>query len=110
MSGQDLILEVQEKIANLNQALKQLRRQGSAYSEAEHNYRVALAKKILEEREKGTPVTIIADICRGTPNVAQLKLQRDISEVTYNAAKEACNVYKLQIKILDNQIEREFRG
>ena len=76
----------------------------------ESEYRQALAKKILLEREKGTPVTVISDVCRGDKEIAILKFERDVAEITYKAASEAIQVYKIQIRVLENTIEREYRG
>lgn len=109
MSGQDLIVELQSKVALLDKALQQLGNRGRTYAQAEQDYRVALAKKIAIEREKSTPVTIISDVCRGDKDIALAKFQRDVAEITYDSAKEAINVYKLQIKVLENQIDREWR-
>ena len=109
MSGQDLIVELQSKVALLDKALQQLGNRGRTYAQAEQDYRVALAKKIAIEREKSTPVTIISDICRGDKDIALAKFQRDVAEITYDSAKEAINVYKLQIRVLENQIDREWR-
>lgn len=108
MSGQDLFLEMQEKATMLDKALWQLGKRGEAYAKAEYAYRVGLSEQILIERDKGTPVTIISDICRGNAKIAKLKMERDIAEAVYKAAMEACNVYKLQVKILENQIDREW--
>lgn len=110
MSGQDLLIELQGKIQLLDKALGQLKHRGRDYADAEQNYRMELSKKILLERDKGTPVTIISDVCRGNECIAKLKFMRDVAETTYKAAQEAINVYKLQIKILENQIDREYRG
>ena len=107
-SGQDLINELNEKIALLNSAVKAFGNRGRSYAKAEHDYKVALAQKILIERDKGIPVTIISDICRGDKDIARLRFERDVAEVTYKAAMEAINSYKLQIKILENQIQREW--
>ena len=109
MSGQDLMLDLQAKVTLLDKALQQLGKRGRDYAQAEQDYRIALAKKIAVEREKGTPVTIISDICRGDKDIALAKFQRDVAEITYDAAKEACNVYKLQLRLLENQIDREWR-
>lgn len=109
-SGQDLYLELQGRVALLDAALKQLGVRGRAYAAAEQKYRTALAQKILTERDKGTPVTIINDLSRGDAQVARLKFERDCTEVAYKAGLEACNVQKLQMKILENQIDREYRG
>jgi hypothetical protein len=108
MSGQDLIMEIQSKSKMLDAALGQLRKRGGEYAKAEHDYRVALSQKILVERDKGTPVSIISDVCRGSAEIAKLKLDRDIAETMYDAAKEACNVYKVQMRILDEQISCEW--
>lgn len=110
MSGQDLMLDMQQAVNMLNAALREYGGRGRAYAIAERDYRVALAKKILEERDKGTPVTIVGDVCRGSPEIAEKKFERDCAEVVYKSAMEAINGYKLQIKVLENQIDREWRG
>ena len=110
MSGQDLYMDLQTKTAMLDKALGQLGARGRAYAEAEQEYRVALAQGILKERDAGTPVTIIGDVCRGNREIARLKFQRDTAEAVYKAALEDCNVYKLQLRLLESQIDREYRG
>ena len=110
MSGQDLMNELWGKVSLLDSALKQLGVRGREYAQAEQDYRIALAQKILTERDKGTPVTIISDICRGDREIAKKKLDRDCKETGYKAALEAINVYKIQIKTLESTIEREWRG
>lgn len=107
--AEDLIQEIGAKSALLDAAIKQLGIRGKAYAQAEHDYRVAMRKKILDERAKGTPVTIISDVCRGDPEVAKLRLERDIALTVYESAQEAINGFKLQIRILDSQIEREWK-
>ena len=96
MSGVELMQELSAKVSLLDSALQQLGNRGRAYAKA--------------EQDKGTPVTIISDICRGNAEIAGLKFNRDVAETSYKAALEACNVYKLQIKVLENQIDREYRG
>lgn len=110
MSGQDLMLELQSRISMLDDALRMLGQRGRSSADAEQKYRVALAQRILLERDKGTPVTIINDVCRGDRGIAKLRFERDVAKTAYESAKEACNVYKLQIRILENQIDREYRG
>lgn len=106
----ELIQELGAKSAMLDKAVTQFSARGKAYARAEHDYRVALRKKILEARADGFPVTIISDICRGDPEIARLRLEKDIALTVYESAKEAIQSYKLQIRILDAQIEREWRG
>ena len=104
----DLISEIGHRSKLLDAAIRELGTRGRAYAQAEHDYRVALSKKVLAERDKGTPVTIISDVCRGDREIAKLRFERDVAETVYDAAKEAINGYKLQIRILDAQIEREW--
>ena len=106
----NLVAEIAEKTELLDTAVEKLKRRGKAFAKAESIYRAELAKAILEERANGTPVTIISDICRGKPEIARLRLDRDCKEVLYKSAAEAINNYKLQIRILDAQIEREWHS
>lgn len=106
--GYELIQEIGMKSKLLDTAIGELGKRGRAYAQAEHDYRVAMAKKLLAERDKGTPATICQDICRGSPEIAKLRFERDVAETLYDAAKEAINGYKLQIRILDAQVEREW--
>jgi hypothetical protein len=108
VSGQDLINELSIKTKSLDTALNEFGKRGRVWAQAEMDYRIALAEKILIERDKGTPVTIISDICRGDRKTAKLKFERDIAETVYKSAMEAINTYKLQIKVLENQIDREY--
>lgn len=105
----NLISEIGAKSAMLDAAVKQLGVRGRAYAQAERDYKVALAEKIIREREKGTPVTIISDICKGDTEIARLRFERDCAEVVYKSAMEAIQSIKLQIRIIDAQIEREWK-
>lgn len=104
----ELIQEIGTKSSLLDAAVKQLGVRGKAYAQAERDYKVALAKKIMQEREKGTPVTIISDICKGDSEIARLRFERDCAEVVYKSAMEAIQSLKLQIRILDAQVDREW--
>lgn len=108
MDGMSLYQELQNKIGLLDVAVREIRARGAAYSQAERDYRVALRKAVLDERTKGTPVTIISDVCRGREDIAQLRFERDCSETLYRSALEALNVYKLQARLIENQIAREW--
>ncbi len=104
----DLVTEIGNKSRMLDVAITELRKRGQKYAEAEKTYRIALARRILDEREKGTPVTIISDICRGSAQIAGLRFERDCAEVVYKSAMEAINSMKLQIRLMDSQLDREW--
>jgi len=104
----DLYAELKQNIKLLNTAIKVLRKRGAKYARAEHDYKVALSQQIIIERDNKVPVTIISDICRGDRTIARLRFERDVAEVTYKSALEAINAYKLQIRIIENQLQREW--
>lgn len=104
----DLLNELQQKIKELNVSIKKLRETGTTYAESEKEYKIAVNKKALELRENGVPVTLIQTVIYGYPEIAKLRFERDVAEVIYNANQEAIQSTKLQIRVLENQISREF--
>ena len=108
MTGYDLINEIGDLLNMLSKAVTAYARRGEEKSKAEYEYRVALAQKILELRAEGYPATLIPDLARGDKEVAKLKLHRDIAESSHDAAKEAIQQYKIQIKTREAQVQREW--
>lgn len=105
-------MEEYKKLEELNNlltsALGEYKKRGYEYATAYKNYRVAVATKLLELRANDMPVTIAYDIARGDEKVAELKRQEIIAESLYKSCQEAINTYKLQIKILQSQINTEY--
>ena len=104
----DLIQEIMEKSNSLNTAITSLKKRGKIYAEAEKDYKMALSKEVLKYRAEGQAVTLIPLVVYGLPDIAMLRLKRDIAKTNYESAKEYINLTKLQIRIIDNQISREF--
>ena len=48
------------------------------------------------------------DIAKGEPDTAKLRLDRDITESLYKSCLEGINVYKVKLRVLENQLEREW--
>ena len=100
-----------ENILNLlNEALTASKNRGLEWAEAEQNYRSALAKEILKLKASGHAATLINDLARGDESISLLKLERDSSKVLYDSAKEAINVYKRALSVIENDIEAIRRG
>ena len=53
-------------------------------------------------------IGMIDKTCYGHPEVADLRFQRDIAETVYKANIEAINSIKLQLRIVDAQLGREW--
>lgn len=92
----------------LTSALGEYKVRGKEYAKAYKNYRVLLSKELLKLKAEGMPVTIAYDIARGTENVANAKEQEIITECLYKSCQEAINTYKLQIKILQENINKDY--
>jgi hypothetical protein len=87
-----------------------MKKRGQAKAKAESLYRVELATQILKEREIGTPVTIINDICRGHKKIAKLKMERDIADILYDTCLQKIYQTKMEISIIENQMNAERKG
>lgn len=105
-------MELWQQITDLNdllsKAISELKERGRNYAFAYRNYRVLLAQELLRLRADGMPVTIAYDVARGKEEIASAKEQEIITESLYESCKEAINAYKLQIRILENQYQREW--
>lgn len=104
----DLYNELMQLTKNLDISVKQLRKTGSEYAKAYTDYRVALAKELVRVRDNGTPVTLCSDLARGNREVAKLKFEEIAKEAVYKANLESINATKLRIKVITNQIDKEY--
>jgi hypothetical protein len=107
---QDLINELNEYRQNLDRTIGNLETRGKIKAKAERDYRIALAKKILELRANGIPVSIINDLARGDEKIANLKMKRDIEESLYESNMQRIYECKINIDWLQSQIEAERKG
>lgn len=106
----DLILQVQQKISELNSSISRLKTSGTNFAEAEREYRIILRTKMLELKEEKMPVGMMDKVVYGIPEVAEARFKRDIAQVVYDTNKDHINSVKLQLKILNDQIAREWSG
>lgn len=107
----ELYDEITQKNNELTQSIRLLRQNGIKLAEKERDYKIKLRQEALKLRsEKGMPVTLIAQIIYGVPEVADLRFERDVAEAVYNANQEHINTTKLQIRILESQLQREWNS
>jgi len=59
------------------------------FAEAKKQYHIAYAKKVLELKEAGNPITIIKEIVNGDRTVAGLRYAMDVAEGIMRACKES---------------------
>lgn len=104
----DLYNELESKIQELEVSIRSLRKTGQKYAEAERDYRILLRQEVLKLRDEGQAIGVITLTCYGIPSVAEARFKRDIAESIYKANLEAINSIKLQLRLLENQIQREY--
>lgn len=100
--------EIEEKNRMLDKAIKDLAQNGYDLATKERDYKIAVNKKALQLRAEDMPVTLINQVIYGYDDIALLRFERDTAEVKYNANLEYINTIKLQIRILENQLSREY--
>ena len=105
----DLYNDLQRKIEELNISIKSLRTTGTEFAEAERDYKIKLREEALKLRsEKGMEVTLINQVVYGVPEVASKRFNRDVKQAVYQANLEAINSIKLQIRVIESQLQREW--
>lgn len=104
----ELYEELQQKTTQLDYSVKQLRENGTNYAQAEKDYKILLRQECLKLRDDGMAIGMIDKTCYGIPSVAEARFRRDVAEAVYRANQEAINSLKLQMRLIESQISREW--
>lgn len=104
----ELYQELQSKTKQLDISIKQLRKSGTEYAEAERIYKILLRQECLKLRDEGMAIGMIDKTCFGIPSVAEARFKRDVAEAVYKANLEAINSIKLQMRLIESQLSREW--
>lgn len=103
-----LWVRIEECMRLLDRALKEAKSRGAAMVDAEADYYNAKANASFAMLEEGKPVTFIQTVIKGIPEVAQAMGEYHAAEVMYKNALDALNVYKLKLRVLESEQEREY--
>ena len=104
----ELESELIQKTKQLEISIKELRKSGTSYAQAERDYKVLLRQECLKLRDEGMAIGMIDKTCYGIPSVAEARFRRDVAEAVYKANLESINSLKLQMRLIENQIGREY--
>lgn len=104
----ELYQELQAKTKQLDMSIRQLRKSGTEYAEAERAYKILLRQECLKLRDEGMAIGMIDKTCFGIPSVAEARFKRDVAEAVYKANLEAINSIKLQMRLIEAQLSREW--
>ena len=107
----DLVNDIENLILRLNNSVKKLKEYGQELAQTERDYKITLRQEALKLRqEKNMPVTLISQIIYGVPEVADKRFKRDVAETMRDTALENIQSIKLQIRILESQLSREWNN
>ncbi len=104
----DLVNDLFRKTKMMDAAIKRLANEGQKLAESERNYKIALRQEVLKLRESGLAVGIIDKIVYGVPDIADLRFNRDVAETLYKTALEYLNTLKLEIRVIQSQVDKEW--
>lgn len=112
MGGYDLWSELTEKRNLLSACISELKKYGIERAKKEHEYKVALRKEVftLHETDK-VAWTACEKLAHGDTlrnEVARLRLERDLASTKYEVLMEKINGLKLEIRIIESQMSREW--
>ncbi|WP_353096206.1 hypothetical protein [Tissierella praeacuta] len=107
---QILINEIDRLRKDLNATIKDLETKGYDKAKTEQEYRVALSKELLINKDKGLAATLNNDVSRGNEIIAELKYKRDVAETMYEVTLERLRAIKIELGIVERQIEATRRG
>lgn len=106
--GYELFGERDELSTQLRDSIKLMAKYGKEFAIAESEYKVELATTALELKDSGMAATMVNMVVYGTREVPKKRMKRDIAEVMYKTAQENIQSIKLQLRLIEAQIEREW--
>lgn len=92
----------------LNRAIAAAKKRGFEMNIAESRYYSAKAEESFNLLEAGYANTFIQTVIKGRPSVVEAMRKYHDAEVEYKNANEAINAYKLILKTLESDEEREW--
>lgn len=108
MDGLKAIQQLNDLQIALSETINLMGVQGKELSEAERDYKISLRQNALMLKDDGMAATLINLTVYGVPEVAELRQRRDFAQSRYEVSKEKIMALKLNIRVLENIIEREW--
>ena len=110
METYDLINEMNSLCNKLSASGEALKKYGREYAAAERDYKICLREQAMKLRSSGEAIGMIDKTVYGIPEVAKLRFERDVAETMYKVSLESINTLKLKIRVLNDQISREWQA
>ena len=108
MDGLKALQQLNDLQKQLDDTISLMAKQGKELSEAERDYYIALRQQAVLMKDSGEPATLISSTIKGVPEVANLRYERDFAQSRYDTSREKIMALKLNIRVLEGIIEREW--
>jgi len=106
----NLYEELRMLIEQLRNSVKSLKGNGITLANKEREYKELLRIETLKLKDEGVNSTLIDKVVYGIPEVAKKREERDIAEATYKANLEGIASVKLQMKVIEDLINKDLRS
>lgn len=107
---QDMIEKLFASIEKLRQTIDKRYKVSEKRAVAEYNYRELLGREMATAKVEGMAATSLYNYCRGLPEVAKLREERDILIAQEDYLTELIFYYRTCIKVYENQANAERKG
>ena len=104
----DLVNQVFRLKDELTTSIRKLKDNGVKLAEAERDYKIKLCETVLRLKDEGQTSTNINFMIYGVKEVAELRFNRAVAQTIYDTNQEFINSTKLQLRLLEAQISREW--
>ena len=107
---QDMIEKLFDSIDKLRGVIDKRYEISNKRATAEYLYRETLGREMAVAKTEGMAATSLYNYCRGLPNVAKLREERDILIAQEDYLTELIFYYRTVIKVYENQANAERKG
>lgn len=107
---QEMIEKLFNSIEMLREAIDKRFEVSQKRAVAEYNYRERLGREMAAAKVDGMAATALYNYCKGLPEVAKLREERDLLIAQEDYLSEMIYYYRQVIKVYENQANAERKG
>jgi hypothetical protein len=107
MNGQELQIEQNKAYKSMEESNKNAHEKDLEMAEHIRQYDIALGQKILQLRSEGIQASIVKEVAKSDPQIADIKFNASVCEAESRAAKENINIKKKIFDSLEATKKRE---
>lgn len=107
---QDIVNKLFSSMENLKAVIDKRYEISEKRAVAEYNYRERLGREMAAAKVDGMAATALYTYCRGLPEVAKLREERDILIAQEEMLTELIYYHRACIRVYENQANAERRG